>query len=625
MLGGRLGAATVRTALAGAAALVLPGAAAGSHPGEGAEVPGPSAHEAEVLGAAHAADHAEAHEAALREQRRLERMSSAEREATLAREQRQARAQAAQTAGKPSAVGAWTAGPFPIPNYAIHAVLLPTGKVLFWGYPPVDAGSGRRPNDGEAALWDPSAGTGSAAFERVPPPVIDPDGDGPLEAAPAPVYCSAQSLLPDGTVLLAGGNLVWPQNDRDDDYTDFAGWSGVLTFDPWTETWAEQPRMAAGRWYPSQVLLPDGRTLILGGYTDEAPGAVLTDDLEVFSPGAEGTRGTIELNEEDGRVTQLYPHLFGLPDGDVLLGGPGFQDSALLDTTSAGGGFDWTELPRQSHSRFGGTAVLRPGTPEGSWRVTQIGGYSGPPDADGTSAATATTETIDAREPTRGWQPDAALGVARSYHNTVLGPDGSLVTVGGGRGFTAADQNYAVDAQGTRRRVELYDPALGSWRLGPAQIEDRAYHSTALLLPDGRVWSAGDDLHGPGPVIGGYSATDTAEIYSPPYLFRGTRPRIGTAPSQLRWQDGFTISSAGKERIRNAVLVAPSATTHAADMHQRLVRLEVRTRHRAGGIDVVSPPSPAVAPPGYYMLFALSERNVPSVARWVRLTGAAAP
>ena len=167
-----------------------------------------------------------------------------------------------------------------------------------------------------------------------------------------------------------------------------------------------------------------------------------------------------------------------------------------------------------------------------------------------------------------------------------------------------------------QRQIELYDPASGSWSLGASQAEGRAYHSTAVLLPDGRVLSAGDNFNGTPGQPGG-DRTDTAEIYRPPYLFKGARPAISSAPASVAWGDSFGINS--PDPVSRAVLMAPAATTHGYDMNQRHVELAVTNTVAGTGIDVVSPPNARVAPPGYYMLFLLNAQGVPSVSRWVRL------
>jgi len=195
------------------------------------------------------------------------------------------------------------------------------------------------------------------------------------------------------------------------------------------------------------------------------------------------------------------------------------------------------------------------------------------------------------------------------------------VTVGGGSGFDdskgIAAGNYVTYADGRARQVELFHPKTNSWTLGPAQQEDRAYHSTAVLLPDGRVFSAGDDLH-PLEPNGKPSQTDNGEIYSPPYLFKGSRPVIGSAPQSIRWGDGFGIRTTSPN-IDKAVLMAPGATTHGFDTNQRYVDLKVLVTHGGQGVDVAAPPSSRVAPPGYYMLFLINKDGVPSVANWVRI------
>ena len=256
-------------------------------------------------------------------------------------------------------------------------------------------------------------------------------------------------------------------------------------------------------------------------------------------------------------------------------------------------------------------------------RVTLLGGYRY---QDGN--AVADTETFEG-----GWMLNGAgiprMHVGRSYGNVVQLPDGSLVAVGGGAGQRAdgTDVNYTGGDE-RLKQVELLRPGIDTaWTLGPPQRKWRAYHSTALLLPDGRVLSAGDDYWHLGTQARpqGGSPMDVGEIYSPPYLFDGDqlapRPLIEDAPVAVPYGAPFAI------RVRDAaraVLVAPGATTHGADSNQRLVVLETLRTRDGVGVDVRAPSGPGAAPPGYYMLFVFDNAGTPSVARWVRV-GADAP
>jgi hypothetical protein len=68
----------------------------------------------------------------------------------------------------------------------------------------------------------------------------------------------------------------------------------------------------------------------------------------------------------------------------------------------------------------------------------------------------------------------------------------------------------------------------------------------------------------------------------------------------------------------SAMLVAPGATTHGHDMHQRAIKLKVQTR--TNGLTATVPASRALVPPGHYMLFVLDSAGIPSVAKLVRIT-----
>ena len=143
-------------------------------------------------------------------------------------------------------------------------------------------------------------------------------------------------------------------------------------------------------------------------------------------------------------------------------------------------------------------------------------------------------QTFDEANPGAGWTTAPPLNHGRAHHNTVQLPDRSMVTVGGGYGILNGNRRSGDAA--IHRNIELYDAATGQWTLGPAQDELRTYHSTALLLPDGRVMSAGDDGYGG-------SSNDTAEIYEPPVPVQGPatldrfRSRLGHLRGHLHGPD----------------------------------------------------------------------------------------
>ena len=556
------------------AACAHPAAAAAHDPGTGAS--------------AHAGEHARQDRALVRLASRWQALQPARRRAERRRAGAVAqRAMQLSVDAPAEETGRWSRPEdrVPLPLYAINSVVMPTGKVLMWGRPPVDPGSGTRANTTPAYLWDPAHPSLPAQDVT---PQLDLDGDGDLENAP--VFCSGQSLLPDGRVLAAGGTLAHPDEQTG---TSFKGLDLLFLFDPWTERWSIAGRMRHGRWYPSQVELADGRIAILAGL-DETGSAADNRELELY-------------DWRDGSITHApagdampsafpyftyYPHLFAMPGGDVLLGGSAGQ-SGLLDTGSlaAGGapGSAWTAIGGGRPRGFG-MGVHLPGAPT---RAALVGGYGGD------LGARRDADVIDVAAAAPRWAPSPEvppLNVARSNGNVVILPDGTLASIGGGAGSSApgvtAGGDPAVDP-GTAnaytgrdqalKRVELLRPgADDAWRLGPAQAKWRTYHSTATLLPDGRVLSAGDDYWDigdlPDPWAASGGAVDEGELYSPPYLFDGNepapRPVIGDAPGRARYGDVARLRLSAGDAAR-AVLVAPAAVTHSADMNQRHVELEI--------------------------------------------------
>jgi hypothetical protein len=200
---------------------------------------------------------------------------------------------------------------------------------------------------------------------------------------------------------------------------------------------------------------------------------------------------------------------------------------------------------------------------------------------------------------TPAWRSTGSLTYPRLVANLVTLPDGQVLIVGGG-----AQYKYTNPV----KIPELYNPVSGTWTPMAPQQAGRMYHSTAVLLPDGRVLSAGQDS-GPLATYG--------EVFSPPYLFRGARPTISAAPANIGYGQTLTISTPDASTIKVVTVIRADAMTHEVDSDQRSIPL---TFTAAGGtITAQSPASANVAPPGYYMLFIVNDNGVPSVAPWLRI------
>jgi hypothetical protein len=196
------------------------------------------------------------------------------------------------------------------------------------------------------------------------------------------------------------------------------------------------------------------------------------------------------------------------------------------------------------------------------------------------------------------WEQTANMAYPRAYHNMTLLPDGTVLTVGGGS--TKDGVNYANSVL----PAELWSPVTKTWNTMSAMQNGRLYHGTAVLLLDGRVLVAGSGRVGPEPQF-------NAEIFSPPYLFKGPRPVISSTPAAANYGSTFLLGTPDAGTITSVTLLRISAATHAFNMDQRFLRLNFSPA--AGGLNVVAPANGNLAPPGYYVLFALNSAGVPSV------------
>ncbi|MDQ3136329.1 MAG: DUF1929 domain-containing protein [Gemmatimonadota bacterium] len=405
------------------------------------------------------------------------------------------------------------------------------------------------------------------------PYVYDPaTGNFAVEPVGAWLFCAGHSFLPDGRLLVAGGHI-----------SDDHGLADTHLFDPGTGSWETAAPMRKGRWYPTTTTLPNGEVLVLAG-RDENGVTVTVPEVWTGS----GWRALTGAS----RTLPYYPRAFVAPNGKVFYAGEE-QVSRWLTTTGSGG---WSTGPTRTYGsrNYGAAVMYLPG------KILYAGG----------GRTTATAETIDLNAASPAWKRTASMAYPRRHLNATVLPTGEVLVTGGSRGTSFNEPSLAV------RVAEIWNPATGAWTQVASNAVDRTYHSTSLLLPDGRVLHAAS---GNALLADGTPSPDqkNAEFYSPPYLFKGTRPTISSAPTSARYGQSFVVGTSSPAAVAKVSFIALGSTTHAFDANQRFMWLDFTTT--TGGISVKAPASRNLAPPGYYMLFTLNGNGVPSKARIIRL------
>jgi hypothetical protein len=349
--------------------------------------------------------------------------------------------------------------------------------------------------------------------------------------------------------------------------------------------------MTYARWYPTATTLPDGRLLVtLGEINCDGCQA---DIPELYQP----TTNSWTRLTGARLALPYYPHLFVLPDGRVLATSTAEESIAtyVLDVPAQ----TWTTVDPLTVD--GGSAAM--------YRLGKVikSGKSTDPDQPSTSSL-ASTYVLDMTLPAPAWRPTAPMAFPRTFHTLTLLPDGDVLVTGGGMTTGAVDLAEAVF------EAELWSPLTETWTTLDRMQTPRLYHSTALLLPDARVLVAGG-----GRWNSAAEPTDqvSAELYSPPYLFKGPRPTITSSPATIAYGSAFPLATPDAAGIALVSLVRLGSVTHAFNFDQRFVELAFQPS--TGGLTVQAPANANVAPPGYYMLFLVDTTGVPSVAAIVRV------
>lgn len=480
----------------------------------------------------------------------------------------------ADVTGMYSPLAAW-------PLLGIHMALLPNGHVVSYGSPVNTAKQGGLAYDD----WDPALGVGADAHRQA------------TSMHQYDSFCNALEQLPDGRLLMVGGNST----------------TATMLYDPASGHQTMGAQLARQRWYASVLRLPDDRMLVLGGgnyynfnaYLKPNDNSTVATTPEIGTgTGAwtplSGANSTVAFGARDNRW--WYPRAYVAPDGKVF--GVSYDQMWKLDPAGSGKVTALGALP--APIGVSGSSVMYSA---GKLLFAGGGQYFNGTDQVANNRAT----VVDITGATPKVAETSSMRRARNWLNLTVLPNGEVFANGGTRvGTQGGAANSAYQA-------EIWNPSTGKWRDGATAQRIRTYHSTALLLPGGSVLTAAGGVPGP-------EDNFNAEIYYPPYLFAkgadgrvrwADRPRITSISGALSYGGTVTLGLAGDHKLASLSLIRAASVTHSYNTDQRRVALTFQQNGRT--VSARMPADGNLLPPGSYLLSGVDTNGVPTPAQMVTI------
>ena len=434
------------------------------------------------------------------------------------------------------------------------------------------------------------------------------------------LFCMGQSVLSNGKVLCAGGTLRYDTVDPD------GQWKGIASayeYDSSSDSLTKVQSMKHGRWYPYCLTLDDGKVLTIGGYDEWGCYNYLT---EIYDPGSKSWSikydpassntycvGSCNTFAPPGLpcyggtgkgvapiTIQLYPRALFMPTGLVAVAGQSKTTRTWNPQTGK-----WTFAGNLSVARSYGNMVLLPlnnNTSE-KGQILVCGGSNSTAD-NATTVVQLLTPNPTTSYTTFTFQTIASCNFGRRHAPNAYLPNGKLIFFGG--------TNFQNSSSGAYKNAEIFDPVAKSWTVVNGMTVPRIYHSTGILLLDGRVWLAGTS----------YSKTNwelRSEFFVPSY-YNATRPTISSSPTVGNYGGTINIPTTSAANIQKVSLIRLSTFTHAFNSELRFIWLQIRSKS-SSSVTVSAPVNAKIAPPGYYMIHVLNSAGVPSKAKVIKIPG----
>lgn len=388
------------------------------------------------------------------------------------------------------------------------------------------------------------------------------------------------------------------------DKKDFQGIRDAFEFDPVAEKYIKVDPMHEARWYPTLTTLGDGKILSVSGLDDI--GQLVPGKNEIYDPGTKEWTYTDKV-----RQFPTYPALFLMQNGKIFYSGAnaGYgpddvgRDPGIWDVETN----KFTKVPGLSDADMLETAntVLLPPAQNEKYMVIGGGGVGE------SKLSSEKTRIIDLKADEPRFVDGPAMEKGTRYPQASVLPDDSVLVSGGSEDYRGRGDSNILQAR-------MYHPDTNDFERVADPLVGRNYHSGSILLPDGRLMFFGSDsLYADKANTKPGKFEQRIEIYTPPYLYRDSRPDLSGGPQTIARGDSGTFTSRAASTVKKVRLIRPSASTHVTDVDQRSVALDFTAD--GDRLTVTVPENKNVVQSGWYMMFATDGDGTPSKAQWVRV------
>ncbi|MFC8217123.1 galactose oxidase-like domain-containing protein [Streptomyces sp. NPDC057362] len=388
------------------------------------------------------------------------------------------------------------------------------------------------------------------------------------------------------------------------DKKDFQGIRDAFEFDPVAEKYIKVDPMHEARWYPTLTTLSDGKILSVSGLDDI--GQLVPGKNEIYDPKTKEWTYTDKV-----RQFPTYPALFLMQNGKIFYSGanagygpddvgrtPGIWD---VETNK------FTEVPGMSDANMLETAntVLLPPAQDEKFMVIGGGGVGE------SKLSSEKTRIVDLKADDPKFVDGPSLEKGTRYPQASILPDDSVLVSGGSEDYRGRSDSNILQAR-------LYHPDTNSFERVADPLVGRNYHSGSILLPDGRLMFFGSDsLYADKANTKPGKFEQRIEIYTPPYLYRDSRPDLSGGPQTIERGGSGTFTSRAASTVKKVRLIRPSASTHVTDVDQRSIALDFKAQ--GDKLTVTVPTNENLVQSGWYMMFATDGEGTPSKAEWVHV------